>query len=100
MCLNRIILSAILLLILPIQVWSESLTIDDLVERNDLYYKKFTNIPFTGEVSGITNGKFKNGKKYGEWLIYHKNGQLWMKGIHKEGKRDGFWEIYTNDGEL
>ena len=26
--------------------WSE--TIDDLVERNGIYYKKFTDVPFTG----------------------------------------------------
>ena len=36
---------------------------DDLVERNDIYYKKFTNFPFTGEVSGKENGKFVNGKE-------------------------------------
>ena len=50
--------------------WSEALTIDDLVERNYLYYKKFTNVPFTGEISGEENGKFKNGKQDGEWLTY------------------------------
>ena len=38
--------------------WSE--TMDDLVERDGLYYKKFTNTPFTGEVSGIQSGGFKN----------------------------------------
>ena len=41
--------------------WSETLTMDDLVERDDLYYKKFTNVPFTGEISRIESGKFKNG---------------------------------------
>ena len=35
--------------------WSETLTMDDLVERNDLYYKKFTDVPFTGEVINIDN---------------------------------------------
>ena len=43
--------------------WSESLTIDDLVYRNDLYYKKFTNDPYTGEISGIENGNIEKGKK-------------------------------------
>ena len=46
--------------------WSEILTIDDLVEKNDLVYKKFTNVPFTGTISGLQSGKFKNGKKDGE----------------------------------
>ncbi len=46
--------------------WSEILTIDDLVEKNDLVYKKFTNFPFTGTISGLQSGKFKNGKKDGE----------------------------------
>ena len=52
-------------------LWSETLTMDYLVERNNLYYKKFTNVPFTGEISGEKNGSFKKGKKDGEWLCYH-----------------------------
>ena len=58
-----------------ILLWSETLTMDYLVERNNLYYKKFTNVPFTGEISGEKNGSFKKGKKDGEWLSYHENGQ-------------------------
>ena len=96
----RIILSAILLLILPIQVWSETLTWDDLVERNDLYYKKFTNVPFTGEISGIESGSFKNGKKDGLWEGYYENGQLYGKGNYKDGKPDGLWEHFNEDGSL
>ena len=46
--------------------WDETITTDDLVQRNDLYYKKFTNDPFTGEIYGIQNGSVKNGKKNGE----------------------------------
>ena len=65
--------------------WSESLTMDDLVQRNDLYYKKFTNDPFTGEISGIENGSFKNGKMDSEWLMYYENGQLDRKGNYKDG---------------
>ena len=32
--------------------WSESLTMDDLVERDDLNYKRFTDIPFIGLIPG------------------------------------------------
>ena len=80
--------------------WSETLTIDDLVERDDLYYKKFTNVPFTGEISGIQSGKFKNGKRDGEWFYYHENGQLKTKGNLKDGKQDGLWEQYYGNGQL
>ena len=30
--------------------WSETVTMDDLVERNGIYYKNFTNVPFSGLV--------------------------------------------------
>ena len=46
---------------------------DDLVLIDGVYYKKFTNVPFTGEVSGIESGKFKNGKKDGEWLLRYRD---------------------------
>ena len=82
----RIILSAILLLILPIQAWSETLTMDDLVRKDDfLYYKKSTNVPFTGEISGKESGKLKNGEKDGKWLIYNNDGQLLSKVNYKKG---------------
>ena len=54
--------------------WGETLTMDDLVERNELYFRKFSNVPFTGKISGIDSGRIKNGKKSGEWLYYYKNG--------------------------
>ena len=79
---------------------SWGLTIDDLVERNDINYEKFTDIPFTGEVEGKMNGSFKNGKREGYWVIYHDNGQLMGKGEYKNGKQIGFFEIYHDNGQL
>ena len=72
---------------------------DDLVWRNDLYFEKFTNTPFTGEVSGKDSGKFKKGQKNGEWLSYFNNGQLWSKGNYKAGKEEGLWKFYSK-GQL
>jgi len=80
--------------------WSETVTMGDLVERNDLYFEKFTNTPFTGEVSGLGNGKFKKGQKNGEWLSYYENGQLKLKGTFKHGKEEGLWEYYHDNGKL
>ena len=64
---------------------SDEFSMGDLVLRNDLYYKKFTNVPFTGEVVGREIGKFKNGKREGYWEWYWENGQLGDKGNYKDG---------------
>ena len=70
---------------------------DDLVRRNGLFYKKFTDATFTGEVSGIPekifekmSGKFKNGKKGGEWLSYN-SGQLVGIEIYPQISGKGCW---------
>ena len=43
-------------------------SVSDLVERDGIYYKKFTETPFTGEITGEIQGNYKNGKKEGEWV--------------------------------
>ena len=73
---------------------------DDLVYRDGVYYKKFSEVPFTGRVTGLRNGLMKNGKEDGEWVINHENGKLSDKGNYKNGKRDGAWVGYYTDGTL
>ena len=73
---------------------------EDLVKLEGLHYYKFTGEPFTGKVTGKTQGSFKNGKRYGAWVIYHDNGQLWAKGTYKNDKRDGPWVFYYKNGQL
>jgi len=96
----------------------------DLVTRDGLYYKKFTETPFTGKVTGDEQGTFKNGVKEGAWveyfengqlrfkqnykngmlegafISYYKNGQLFAKGNHKNSKREGAWVYYHENGQL
>ena len=79
---------------------SWSVTADDLVYRNDLYYEKFTNVPFSGEVTGEEQGSFKNGKRNGAWVFYHQNGQLWYEGNYKNGKEEGAFISYSEYGQL
>jgi len=50
-------------------------TMDDLVKRDGLYYKKFTVVPFTGNTTGITQGAFRNGKKEGPWVSFSSYGR-------------------------
>ena len=102
-------------------------TMDDLVITSGLYYKKFTDVPFTGKVTGKEQGKIRNGKKVGRWKIYDKNGrigsevtytngkktgsevryeylengQLHSKGNYKDGiPEDGVWKYYHENGQL
>ena len=80
--------------------WSETLTMDDLVKRNDLFYKKFTDVPFTGKITGKSQGSFKDGKAEGEWVYYGDNGNLNQKGKYKDGLRVGEWVMYWDSGQL
>jgi len=92
--------------------------------REGFYYKKFSDVPFSGEVTGLSKGTFKNGKVDGTWIgyydndqlnykttfkklkmegasvHYHKNGQLWSKGNFKNGEREGAWVDYNKDGTV
>ena len=96
------ILAPILLLVFlfPTLALSEEVTLDDLVERKGLYYKKFTDVPFSGKVTGGGQGEIKNGKREGPWVSYFENGQLWDKGDYKNGEREGPWVSYFESGQL
>ena len=77
-----------------------SVDMKDLVEREGLYYKKFSDVPFTGKTTGETQGSYKNGKKDGPFVSYYDNGKLKYKGTFKDGKQDGPWVGYHNNGQL
>ena len=88
------------LFLFPSIAMGETVKWDDLEERDGLYYKKFTEVPFTGKTTGENQGSFRNGKKDGPWVRYHENGQLWSKGIYKDGDRDGSWVWFHDNGQL
>ena len=96
----RRILTSVVLLVLLFPSLGLSEKLYDLVGREGVYYKRFTDVPFTGKVTGLSQGKLKNGKKVGPWVSYHKNGQLYSKGTYKDGKRDGPWVSYHEDGTV
>ena len=73
---------------------------DDLVERNGLYFQKFINVPFSGNVTGNKQGLINKGKQEGVWVSYRENGQLWAKGNLKDGKLEGAWIEYYTNGQL
>ena len=96
----RHILTSVVLLVLLFPALASGETMDDLVEREGLFYKKFTNVPFTGEMTGLEQGQIKDGVKDGPWVYYHDNGQLRSEGDYKNGKEDGPWVGYHKDGTV
>jgi hypothetical protein len=99
MKISNTFLSILLLTLLSSPSWSTS--INALVERDGLYYPQFSDVPFTGEVTGSqTQGSFKNGKKDGDWVRYHYNGQLRDKGNYNKGSKEGLWVVYFQNGQL
>ena len=55
--------------------WSKDISWYDLELRNNLYYEKNKNIPFTGEIKSKKNGKIIKGMKEGAWLEYWDDGK-------------------------
>ena len=47
----------------PNVVWGETVKSGSLVKREGQYFKKFTNVPFNGEVTGKDQGKLEKGER-------------------------------------
>ena len=74
---------------------------DDLVRTDGLYHKKFTDVPFTGEVDeGKFQGAMKNGKHEGPWVEYTAYGKVKWKGAYKNGELEGAMIQYFPNGGL
>jgi hypothetical protein len=94
------ILAPILLLTLLFPSLAVGETMNDLVKRDGIYYKKFSDVPFTGKTTGKKQGSLRNGKRVGPWVHYHDNGQLQSKGTYKNANRDGLWVFYNIYGAV
>ena len=79
---------------------SEQIDAKDLIFREGIHYKKFSDVPFSGKVTGEKQGTLQNGKEEGPWVRYHENGQLGDKGDYKNGKKEGPWVHYHENGQL
>ena len=77
----------LLILLLSLSLSSFSETMDGLVKREGIYYKKFSDVPFTGKVEGLVQGSFKDGKREGISLTYYGDGsaQLEQTGTFRNG---------------
>ncbi len=96
--LHSIIFSILIFFLTTPIVFGE--TYDNLLKRNGLYYEKFSDIPFTGKVTGSSQGFIKHGKKHGMWFRYYEQGQLWWKCNFKDGLREGQCIDYFINGNI
>ena len=47
-----------------------------MVRKNNLFYEKSSDLPFSGQVKGLQNGRLVNGRINGLWITYLDNGNL------------------------
>ena len=76
--------------------WTE--TMDDLIKKDTIYYKKFTEVPFTGKIDGKEQGSMKNGKREGSWVSYWDNAKRegsWDRRLHSSLS---YWVSYLKSG--
>ena len=78
----------------------EKVKMNDLTERDGLYFKKSSEVPFTGQVEGRYQGKILEGKRNGLWLTYSPEGNLWFKNNYINGIIDGDSFMYHMNGQL
>ena len=78
-----------------------SIQMDEIVKRDDTFYRKFSNIPFSGHIESYhPNGQLKiigdlsDGKKVGNWIEYYLSGIKKSEGEFANGKKDGPWVYY------
>ena len=78
-----------------------SIQMDEIVKRDDTFYRKFSNIPFSGHIESYhPNGQLKiigdlsDGKKVGNWIEYYLSGIKKSEGQFADGKKDGPWVYY------
>ena len=83
----------------------ETISPKELILDNGIYFRKYSDTPYTGSVEGQSQlltyekGDYVGGKKDGVWRYYHQHKQLWTKGTFKNGIADGSWEWYLSDGK-
>ena len=83
-----------------VTIYSDDIDYDQLKYSNGLLYKNEINEIFTGNVTGIQNGKVVNGLKEGEWKGFYENGNLLWSGFYNNGLNVSKWIEYHNNGKV
>ena len=60
--------------------------ISDLVERDGIHYKKFSDVLFTGKFTGKEQGSFRKGEKDGSWVSFNEDGTVYQTGTRRTSR--------------
>ena len=83
----------------------EEMPKSSLIIKNNLLYKKNSNIPFTGRERALVNNKIveydvKDGLKHGEFRIFSEDGKLEIQGQIDSNRNVGNWQYFYPNGEI
>ncbi|MDH3268736.1 MAG: hypothetical protein OEM46_07775 [Ignavibacteria bacterium] len=76
-----------------------------LVIKDNLLYKRGSNVPFTGREKAMIDNKIieydvKDGIKHGEFRIYSKEGNIEIHGQLDSNRNVGKWQYFYPNGEI
>ena len=75
-----------------------TIELENLVERGDVYYEKFSTEPFSGRVTGQTSGKLVDGRFEGLVYVFMEDGNLLFETNYKNGLKEGLQTRFTTAG--
>jgi antitoxin component YwqK of YwqJK toxin-antitoxin module len=76
-----------------------------LIIKDNLLYKRGSDIPFTGKEKALVENKIieydvKDGLKHGGFKLYFENGNIEMQGQVDSNRNVGKWLYYYPDGQI
>lgn len=69
-----------------IEAWAQAVSAAELEQRGGLYYKKGSDVPFTGDMKDEMSGRIEDGLRVGEWVSWHENGEKDSSVQYEKGK--------------
>jgi antitoxin component YwqK of YwqJK toxin-antitoxin module len=95
----------ILLSLLFLSCGKEEIPKSSLIVKDNLLYKRGSNIPFTGREKALVDNKIveydvKDGLKHGDFRIFSADGKLEIQGQIDSNKNVGKWQYFYTNGKV
>lgn len=102
---NPLCVVIILLSVLIVSCGKEEIPKSSLILKNNLLYKRGSDVPFTGRERALVENKIveydvKDGLKHGEFKIYSKEGIIEIQGQLDSNRNIGKWQYFYPDGKI